>query len=64
MICTTAEASSTRLAISAGPVLADQLLRCRIEALPAPLISQRLEIGKGLPASLTGIAPARLLRLG
>jgi hypothetical protein len=41
-----------QLAISAGSVLTNQLLRRRIEALPAPLIGQTLKGGEGLPASL------------
>ena len=51
------------LAISAGSVLTDQLLRRRIEALPAPLIGQTLKVGEGLLASLAGISPAGLLQI-
>jgi hypothetical protein len=51
------------LAISAGSVLTDQLLRRRIEALPAPLIGQTLKVGEGLPAPLAGIPSAGLLQI-
>jgi hypothetical protein len=51
------------LAISAGSVLTDQLLRRRIEALTAPLIGQTLKIGEGLTAPLAGISPAGLLQI-
>jgi hypothetical protein len=50
------------LAISAGSVLTDQLLRRRIEALPAPLIGQTLKIGEGLTAPLAGIPPQACCR--
>ena len=51
------------LAISAGSLLTDQLLRRRIEALPAPLIRQTLKVGEGLTAPLAWIPSACLLQI-
>jgi hypothetical protein len=51
------------LAISAGSVLTDKLLRRRIEALPAPLIGQALKVGDGLTAPLAGIPSACVLQI-
>jgi hypothetical protein len=51
------------LVISAGSVLADQLLWRRIEVLPAPLIGQALKVGEGLTAPLAWISPAGLLQI-
>jgi hypothetical protein len=63
MIRTTAEASNTRLAISAGTVLADPLLRRGIKGPLALLVCQSLKVGEGLAASLAGIAAAGLLQV-
>ena len=63
MMRTTAEASNTRLAISAGTVLADPLLRRGIKGPLALLVCQSLKVGEGLAASLAGIAAAGLLQV-
>jgi hypothetical protein len=63
MIRTTAEASNTRLAISAGTVPADQHLRRRVKGPLALLVCQSLKVGEGLAASLVGIAAAGLLQV-
>jgi hypothetical protein len=49
-------------AISAGTVLADQLLRTWIEDRGARRKSKGLKIGQGLPATLAAIAAAGLLQ--
>jgi hypothetical protein len=51
------------LAISAGSVLADQLLRRRVEVLPAPLVGKALQFSEGLTAPLAWIPSACLLQI-
>ena len=68
MIRTTAETSSTRFpapppAISAGTLLADQLLRTWIEDRGARRKGKGLKIGEGLPATLAAIAATGLLQI-
>lgn len=68
MIRTTAEASSTSLAvlctaISARAILTDQFFWARLEDRSSGLKCECLEIGKRLPASLAGIASTGLLEI-
>jgi hypothetical protein len=58
MIRITAEASNTRLAISARTVLADQFLRRMIKATPAVLVREGMQIGESLLAQAP-MVPAR-----
>jgi hypothetical protein len=57
------EASNTRLAISAGTVLADQLLRCRVKGPLALLICQGLKGDEGLLAEAAVVAARPQLQL-
>jgi len=63
MIRITAEASRTRLAISAGAVLADQLFWRWLKGSPALLFRHNLQVGEGLAAPFTWISPAGLLQI-
>jgi hypothetical protein len=63
MIRITAEASNTRLAISAGTVQADQLLRRGIKGSPALLFRQGPQLDKRLAAPLTSIASTGILQI-
>ena len=68
MIRTTAEASSTPrvdplAAVSAFPILADQIFWRWIKALASRFLGQGRQLHQGLPASLAGIATTGLLQI-
>ena len=63
MILATAEASKTTLATSAGTVLADQLLRCRIKGSAARFLRHGMKSGQSLTPTFKRVTSTGLLQI-